>query len=270
MLENHFRRFREASVFLSTFISHSLRIFPQSIKFFGTLIETKPPPNLQSSLSEQYWELVGADNATKQDVPSVILSHISEVFLQSKLCFLEKPVIYRVTMFNKNSDGSQKVSFTIPLGTKAHEIGRQSSEAVCNTGKDANKTERVYLNSLAVYAVNYYLEILRFETEFEQSNSQDKLMLKFFAQADLPVKNIGVLECIPVLNDAEYCDIPLEVWSNRIGYVVVQLSASLKEAVILGFTKTGASQVALNELLSVDDLIDYLTDLSEGATINIS
>ncbi|OKH53949.1 hypothetical protein NIES2101_09410 [Calothrix sp. HK-06] len=166
-------------------------------------------------------------------------------------------------------DKAQKVSFAIPLGTKAHETASISSQSIYCPDQNTDKAQLVYLNSLAVYAVNYYLEILGFETEPERSSSQDKLTLKFFSPADLSVKNIGVLECIPVTNETEYCEIPSEVWSNRIGYVIVKLSPSLAEAVILGFTKTPSAQVGLDELLSVDDLIDYLTDLSEGATINI-
>ena len=166
-------------------------------------------------------------------------------------------------MLKTNSEQSRKVSFTIPLGTKAHEIARKSSQAVCNTDKDTDKVTRVYLNSLAVYAVDFYLKFLGFETELEQSNSQDKLMLQFFTEADLPVNNIGRFECIPIEQNTENCEISPDVCFDRIGYIFVELSASRREAVILGFTETPSHKVDLNNLRSVDDLIDYLTDKEE-------
>ncbi|MGB6301356.1 MAG: DUF1822 family protein [Rivularia sp. (in: cyanobacteria)] len=169
-------------------------------------------------------------------------------------------------MLETNSEQFQKTSFTIPLGTKAHELARKCSQAVCNTDKDKNKVERVYLNSLAAYAVDFYLKFLGFETEFEQSNSQDKLMLQFLTEADLPVKNIGRFECIPVEENTDNCEISPEVSFDRTGYIIVKFNSSRREAVILGFTKTSSSKVNLNQLQSVNDLIDYLTDKEEEVT----
>lgn len=166
-------------------------------------------------------------------------------------------------MLETNPEQFQKTSFTIPLGTKAHELASKCSQAVCNTDKDRNKAERVYLNSLAVYAVDFYLKFLGFKTDFEQSNSQDKLMLQFLTEADLPVKNIGRFECIPIEENTDYCDISPEVSFDRIGYIIVKLNSSRREAIIFGFTKTPSSKVNLNQLQSVDDLIDYLTDKEE-------
>lgn len=61
-----------------------------------------------------------------------------------------------------------------------------------------------------------------------------------------------------------------EVWSDRIGYIFVKLDTSLREAVILGFTKTPSSKICLSKLQSVNDLIDYLTDLEENTSKNIT
>ena len=168
-------------------------------------------------------------------------------------------------MRGENSNKVKQASFTIPLGSKAHEIARQSSQAVCNTDTDGSKERRVYLNSLTVYAVDFYLKLLGFETVFEESNSQDKLMLKFLTEADLLVKNIGKFECIYIEENTEYCEISPEVCCDRIGYIIVELSRSRREAVILGFTKTPSPKIHLNQLQSVDDLIDYLTDKEEKA-----
>ena len=162
-------------------------------------------------------------------------------------------------MLKTNSEQSAGCSFTIPLGSKVHELARKKAQAVCNT----DKVELVYINSLAVYAVDFYLKFLGFETDLEESNSQDKLMLQFLTEADLLVKNIGRFECIPVEENTEHYEISPEVSFDRVGYIIVELSASRKEAIILGFTKNPSPLVDLNQLQSVDDLIDYLTDKEE-------
>ncbi|MEO1375602.1 MAG: DUF1822 family protein [Cyanobacteria bacterium J06635_10] len=163
-------------------------------------------------------------------------------------------------MLETNSEKSG-CSFTIPLGTKPHSIARQKAHDVCNTDKDKGRQKRVYLNSLAVYAVDFYLKFLGFETDFEQSQSQNMLMLQFLTEADLMVKNIGKFECIPVEKDTEDCEITSDVFLDR--------SASEQEAIILGFTKTPSAKIDLNQLLSVDDLIDFLTDWEEEASVGV-
>ena len=170
-------------------------------------------------------------------------------------------------MLETNYEQSANRSFTIPLGTSAHELAREKAQAVCNTDKYKNKVKRVYLNNLAVYAVDFYLKFLGFETDLEESNSQDKLMLQFKTEADLLVKNIGRFECIPVEENTADCEISPDASFDRIGYIIVELSASRREAVILGFTKTYKSLINLNKLQSVDDLIDYLTDKEEEVTV---
>lgn len=79
--------------------------------------------------------------------------------------------------------------------------------------------------------------------------------------ADLEVKNIGKLECRPVLPKAEVCKIPPEVWSDRVGYVAVQLNSALKEATILGFTPQAAAEISLSQLQSLSDFLLYLSEL---------
>jgi hypothetical protein len=87
--------------------------------------------------------------------------------------------------------------------------------------------------------------------------------------ADLEVKNIGKIECRPVLPDAEYLEIPTEVRADRVAYVAVQFNQSLKEATILGFTTQTLVKVPLSQLQSVDNLLDYLTAKEQAAKVNI-
>lgn len=142
------------------------------------------------------------------------------------------------------------------LTRSAHQL----AERFCQYQSNLQKSEQVYLNTLAVYAVNYHLQCLGFETDWERSDSWDSMMQTFINVADLEVKNYGKLECRSTLPDAEVVCIPEEVWDERIGYIVVQLDDALKEATLLGFTETVSTQeYPVNELRSLDELPEYLS-----------
>ncbi|HAZ48334.1 MAG TPA: hypothetical protein DDW76_19170 [Cyanobacteria bacterium UBA11369] len=150
---------------------------------------------------------------------------------------------------------TERLTFTVPLSFEAHSLAQKLSKRLGNQ----KKAKQVYLNTLAVYAVNFYLQCMAFETNWELSDSRNPVMLKFLDVADLEIKQIGKLECRPVLPDAEVCHIPPDAWSDRIGYVAVQLNQSLKQATLLGFTQTAASEIPLSKLQPLEDLIDFLS-----------
>ncbi|GAB4186850.1 MAG: hypothetical protein Fur006_26400 [Coleofasciculaceae cyanobacterium] len=147
-------------------------------------------------------------------------------------------------------------TFTVLLARPAHEM----AETFCQHQSNLQKAEQVYLNTLAVYAVNYYLQCLGFETDWKTSDSWDAIAQTFLDVADLSVKNYGKLECRPVQPDTEVVYIPEEVWEERIGYIAVQLDELLQEATLLGFTAiVSTCEVALRELRSLDELPEYLS-----------
>ncbi|MBR8838063.1 MAG: DUF1822 family protein [Stigonema ocellatum SAG 48.90 = DSM 106950] len=154
---------------------------------------------------------------------------------------------------------TNKQTFTVPLSFEAHAIAQEYSQGISNL----DKAKQVYLNTLAVYTVDYYLRLMGFKTDWNKSDSRNHLAIKLMDVADLEVQNIGKLECCPVLPEAESCDIPLEVWEDRIGYVAVQFNSDLKEATILGFTRQAAAEVSFNELQSLEDFLVYLSQLEK-------
>jgi hypothetical protein len=158
---------------------------------------------------------------------------------------------------------SRKIGFGVPLSFEAHSIAQECGKGFSNT----EKAKQVYLNCLAVYAVDYYLRLMGFQTDWEKSDSRNLLAIKLMDIADLEVTNIGKLECRPILPGAEFCEIPLEVWEDRIGYVAVELSSCLKVANILGFTYQAAAEVPLNRLQSLSDFLVYLTELEVAKSI---
>jgi hypothetical protein len=159
----------------------------------------------------------------------------------------------------------EQTSFSIPLSIEAHEKANRRRQGISNS----ENAKKIYLNTLAVYAVNYYLDCMGFETNCSNADDSNPWMLSLIDLADLELKNIGKIECLPVLPDAEYLEIPTEVSSDRVAYVAVQFNQSLKEATILGFTTQALAKAPLSQLQSVDNLLDYLTAKEQATKVNI-
>ncbi len=151
---------------------------------------------------------------------------------------------------------SDSSTFTVPLSTSAH----ARAEQFCRQQSNPQKAKQVYLNTLAVSAVNFYLRCMGIATDWEASDSCNPVIYSLINIADLEVKNRGKLECIPVLSPNQVVHIPPEVWSNRMGYVAVQLDSSLQRATLLGFTETvpESGELAIAQLRSLEDLLDHL------------
>ena len=131
------------------------------------------------------------------------------------------------------NDPIENFTFSVPLMLTAH---TQAKEFVRHQANQ-EKAKQVYLNTLAVYAVNFYLECQEFETNVATSYSWDPVMQTLLDVADLDVKNRGKLECRPVVPGSKIVRVPAEVWDDRIGYVAVQFDELLQEATLLGFAE---------------------------------
>lgn len=148
-------------------------------------------------------------------------------------------------------------TFTIYLSFEAHRMSKQQVEGI----KHPEKTRQIYLNTLAIYATNFYLKCLHFDTDVSKSEHQDWLKRSLFDIADLEVKGVGRIECRPLLPNSHVMRIPVETWENRIAYLAVEIDEDLKAARILGFTKTPQEEISVNNLDSFDNFLDYLCEL---------
>lgn len=162
---------------------------------------------------------------------------------------------------------AESLIFTVPLGVSAHRRAKQFSQQQTAP----QKIKRVYLNTLAVYAVDFYLKCIGFETDLAASDSWNPVMRTLMDVADLDVKKLGKLECRPVLPDSQIVRIAPEVWSDRIGYIAVQTTESLTEATLLGFVKNvTAEELPLKELRSLDSFLEYLNALRDKPVVKLS
>lgn len=160
---------------------------------------------------------------------------------------------------------SDSSTFTVPLSLSAHAKAQQFYIQQSN----AHKAKQVYLNALAVFAVDFYLRCMGFETDREASQSCDPVMSSLMNVSDLKINNRGKLECLPVLPPNSVLHIPPEVWSDRVGYVAVQFDRSLQEATLLGFIQTApeSGELLLTQLRSLEDLLEHLRHLGQSESV---
>lgn len=155
---------------------------------------------------------------------------------------------------------TDSLKIKIPLSVTAHSYAEQFSRYQSNS----QKAKQVYLNTLAVYAVNNYLNYLGWETNLKTSDSWNPLLQSLMNLADLDLINYGKVESRFVLRDRDWVEIPAEVSSDRIGYIISQFDESLREATLLGFvTEVKGNRLALNQLQAIDCLPYYLSQLKQ-------
>ena len=156
---------------------------------------------------------------------------------------------------------SLSVKFKVPLVQTALKIAEQFSLRQ----KDPDKATQVYFNSLAVYAVRFYMKCMGIETDWETSESWEFVTQTLLDVADLELPGLGKLECRPVFLENQSVYIPLDVREDRIGYVVVQFDNSLDQATLLGFMETAPEEkVALNQLQPLEDLSEHLEKVRQA------
>ncbi len=125
------------------------------------------------------------------------------------------------------------------------------------------RAKQVFLNALVVQAIADYLRCIGVHADFKDSELWNPCLQMLSESSGLWVPN-GILECRPVLPDAETCWIPPETWSDRLGYVAVQVNAELTEASIIGFLPSVENeQVPLTRFYSIEALLDVLEPPSE-------
>ncbi len=153
------------------------------------------------------------------------------------------------------------LTFTGPISPEV----RHRAEHLCRQQTTSAKGFQVFLNTLSVSFVNSYLQCMGFETDLEASDSWNPVQQTLLDVADLELKNIGKLECRSVLEGTQVVYVPPEVESNRIGYLVVQINQSFREAKLLGFVKEVSSDsLPISQLQPLENFLEYLEELSQA------
>jgi hypothetical protein len=124
---------------------------------------------------------------------------------------------------------------------------------------DPKHDRQVQLDSLALYAADWYLQCLQFDTKHE--DRQDWWIQYLSESTPLEVVGIGKIECIGITGEPLTVNVSEDLADDRIGYLFVKLNESLTSAEILGFIPKYSETVKLDRLHSTDELIDYLSNL---------
>jgi Protein of unknown function (DUF1822) len=168
---------------------------------------------------------------------------------------------------------SRETAFFIPLKltNKAHDYAKRFAAEQATP----EKARLVYLNTLAVYAVHSYLKWMEFESDLSKADSWNPGIRALLDVADLVIPGMGKLECRPMLPGETSIRIPEEVKEDRIGYIAVQFEEQLDNVKLLGFyplsdTINAPNEIAVDDLKSFDDFIDYLEDLELFDSTNLN
>jgi hypothetical protein len=155
---------------------------------------------------------------------------------------------------NKMND----TSMMLPI-TRQH---RQWAQAFSREQPTTSKEKQVYCNTLAVAVTRDYLEMLGFATNLNNSNSWNPVLRLMSDTADLELTGLGRLECRSIMIGEVSCEVPPEVWEERIGYLVIELDLDNGQAKFIGFSKiAGEGTLSINQLRPLDILIDHLHSL---------
>ncbi|NEP26920.1 DUF1822 family protein [Moorena sp. SIO3I6] len=161
---------------------------------------------------------------------------------------------------------TKKLSFSVPITRDWYQL----AETFSREQHEPDKAQDVYLNTLAVYAVNFYLQkCLEVETDLPASDSSNPALRSLMNVSDLMVKDWGKLECRPVLPGDLVCHIPPESRQDRVGYVVVEINQASNQAKLLGFSKTAlVGSLEISKIQSLEQLINQLPEL-ESNVVNL-
>lgn len=163
-----------------------------------------------------------------------------------------------------NTNEIENFALSLPITQTARRIAQQFASGQ----PTPEKTEQVRLNTLAVCVVNDYLQMIGISTDPSVGDSWNPIVRLCADVADLEVTGVGRLECRPIARHQQTCYVPPEVWSDRIGYVVVQVDESSLEATVLGFARTANTEtLPIRQLQPIEDLIDYISQPTQSAAV---
>ena len=155
------------------------------------------------------------------------------------------------------AQNSEDSSIPMPLTASMKRIAQQFAREQ----PTPQRSQQVYLNTLAVSAVNNYLHILDISTDLNASGSWNPSVRLAADVADLWLTGLGSIECRPVEPGAVTCQIPPEASFDRIGYIIVQIDQDGEQVRLLGFSKTPPAEgeaLLLSQLRPLQKLLAYL------------
>lgn len=126
---------------------------------------------------------------------------------------------------------SENLTFPVQIPSEMDAIAKKA----CQKQANASRVRSVYLNTIAVLATHFYCQCMGIDADLSSSESLDCVSPTLIDIADLPIKGKGILECRPILPGESEFHVPLEVCSDRIGYIFVEVDEVSGFAKLVGF-----------------------------------
>jgi hypothetical protein len=150
----------------------------------------------------------------------------------------------------------------IPIPSQARQVAAQFAEEQ----PTPEKAVQVRCNTLAVIAVRDYLQFQGYIPDVAASDCWQPILRRLDDVADLEVSGVGRLECRAFKPGEDFCAIPENVQSGRVGYIAVELAAEDHWAWLLGFLPSfdpdsPVAGLRRAELHSMDELGEHLRRL---------
>ncbi|NES73640.1 MAG: DUF1822 family protein [Okeania sp. SIO2D1] len=166
---------------------------------------------------------------------------------------------------------TESLIFRIPLSPESHAIAEQFAQQQISQ----QRAKEVYLNTLAVYIGQDFLNSLDFETNLENADCFNPVWRMAEDLADVIIPDLGVIEFRRILPGETGFLIPEFVRENRLVYVAVCFDESLDFGDILGFIclsdlTESDGYISLEMLQPAEKLLDYLMQLEAGRDFLLS
>ena len=148
----------------------------------------------------------------------------------------------------------------VSLDCDAHDHASRLAAAQANPAEG----QRVYLNTLAVWAVHTYCQWLGIDTAPSEGDSWQPGLAALLDVADLPIVGMGRLECRPVLPGERSFRLPLAAMGDRLGCVAVQFFDTLDRVELVGFLPPLPAESAVDEpiTIAIEDLLPLIALLN--------
>ncbi len=145
---------------------------------------------------------------------------------------------------------------TIPLtATDRQFVKRIAMQSRC----PQPRLQKLIPNLLAVRAVSHWLDIYGIAYDWQQSYCVNPLIHLGDEVADLYLTGLGRLECRAIAPGEETVSFPAEVWTDRLGYCVVEVTGDLRGGQLVGFLEAVQREtLTRQDLQPIDRLFGVL------------
>ncbi|MGB3294143.1 MAG: DUF1822 family protein [Phormidesmis sp.] len=161
---------------------------------------------------------------------------------------------------------SHYTGIPLPLTTEFGEIAQRFAQQ-CPFSEKAQQIRR---NTLAVCAVNAYLQLMDIPTCISESDSWNPMMQMLADVADLKVPGVGTLSCRSLALQDSACYVPPEEWQDRAGYVAVVIDEAASQAILVGFTPIVTQEIVpLEQFSPLEALLDRVHSLQAASAASV-